>query len=237
MKINSFNLKEGEVINGKYEVLELLGKGSEGEVYLVKELTSDIPRTAKIFYPGKNKRNAISKKHAKKLHKLKHCSMIIHYHTQEVWYYEGIPVTIIISEYVEGELLSDFVKRQPGKRLHPYVALHLLHSMAKGLEEIHHVSEYHGDLHTENFIVQRFGLQFEIKLLDFHDRGSAKRDNIKDDVIDLVNIFYEILGGKKHYSKLPKPIKDICCGLKKTLILKKFNTAGKLKKYIEHIEW
>ena len=38
---------------------------------------------------------------------------------------------------------------------------------------------------------------------------------------------------------IPKPseIKAICCGLKKSLISKKFRTAGKLRQYLENMRW
>jgi serine/threonine protein kinase len=235
-KIDKFDLAEGEVVNGKYEILELLGKGWEGEVYLVKEIESGIERAAKFFFPKKNKR-ARSNFYAKKLHKLRHCEIVLQYYTQDTYYLEGVPITVLISEFIEGEMLSEFMKSQPGKRLNPFVALHLLHALAEGIEEIHRMGEYHGDLHTDNIIIQRFGLNFEVKILDLYSWGSTKGENIKGDVVDLIQVFHEILGGKKHYGGLPKPIKDICCGLKRSLILKKFKTAGKLKDYIENLEW
>ena len=36
-KIESFNLEPRDIINSRYEIIELIGKGWEGEVYLVKE--------------------------------------------------------------------------------------------------------------------------------------------------------------------------------------------------------
>jgi hypothetical protein len=86
-------------------------------------------------------------------------------------------------------------------------------------------------------MVQRSGLRYELKILDLYKLGTPSAEHIKDDVVDLVHVFYEVLGGKKHYSTLPPEIKDICCGLKRTLILKKFKTAEKLKEYIENLEW
>ena len=236
-KIKSFELEQGDLINGKYEIIELLGEGWEGEVYSVKELQTGIERAAKFFFPQRNIKNRTSTFYAKKLHKLRHCDIIIQYYTQDTYYFNGIPIAFLISEFIEGEILSEFLERQPGKRLYPFVALHLLHALAKGTEEVHKAKEYHGDLHTDNIIVQRFGLKFELKLLDLYKWDSSNGEHIRDDVTDLIGIFYEMLGGKKHYAKLPSEIKDICCGLKKSLILKKFKTAGKLKEYIENMEW
>ena len=143
----------------------------------------------------------------------------------------------MISDFIDGVILSRFLEKQPGKRLASFAALHFLHALASGMECIHRLKEYHGDLHTDNIIVQRSGLRFELKLLDLYKWGKATAEHIKDDVVEMIHIFYEVLGGKKHYSKLPKPIKEIICGLKRSLILKKFKTAGQLKDYIENLEW
>jgi serine/threonine protein kinase len=236
-KITAFNFKPGETIHHKYEILQLLGQGWEGEVYLVKEKETGIERAAKFFYPERNKGGKTSKRYAQKLHKLKHCDILIQYYGQETAFIDGTPVTFLISEFIDGELLSDFLLEQPGQRLHPYVAFHLLYALTSGMEEIHQMKEYHGDLHTENIIIQRVGLQFDVKLVDLYHWGAGSVEHIRDDVVDLIQIFHETIGGKKHYAKMPHAVKDICCGLKKSLIWKKVKTATQLQAYLERLEW
>ena len=236
-RIDQFNLVAGRVLARKYEVISLLGAGWEGEVYLIRELATGIERTAKLFFPQRNLRDKNVKFYAKKLHTLRHCPMVIQYNAQDTITVKGYTVTIMISEYVEGLLLSQFIQEQPGKRLMPFQALHLLHSLAQGMECIHNIGEYHGDLHTDNVIVQRFGLGFDLKLVDLFQASTPKRQNILNDTVDLIHIFYEALGGKKHYAKQPQAIKDICCGLKRSLILKKFRSASQLRQYLETMQW
>ena len=235
--INSFNLQAGRTLARKYEVICLLGAGWEGEVYLVREISTGIERTAKLFFPNRNQNNKGIKFYAKKLHELRHCPIVIHYNAQETITVQGEPISFLISEYVEGELLTEFIKRQPGKRLMPYQGLHLLHALASGLECVHVMGEYHGDLHTSNIIVQRFGLRFDLKLLDFYQWKAPRNENIRDDTVNMIHILYEALGGKKHYTNQPQEIKKIINGLKKSLILKKFKTAGELRIYLETMEW
>jgi len=235
--VSQFNLKPGRILARKYEIIDLLGAGWEGEVYLIKEITTEIERTAKIFFPTRNIKDKAVLFYAKKLHKLHHCPFTIQYSTQETVTLKGATVTMLISEYVEGELLSQFIDRQPGKRLSPFEALHLLYSLASGMECIHAMGEYHGDLHTENVIVQRYGLKYELKLIDMFNFGKPNRENIYQDTIDLIHIFYHSLGGKKHYHKQPPEIKAICCGLKRSLILKKFRTASELRQYLDTMQW
>jgi len=235
--INSFNLQPGRTLARKYEVLDLLGAGWEGEVYLVREISTGIERTIKLFFPNRNLNNKGINFYAKKLHALRQCPIVIHYNAQETISVQGQTISFLISEYVEGELLSEFIKRQPGKRLTPYQGLHLLHSLALGLECIHAMGEYHGDLHTDNIIVQRFGLHFDLKILDFYHWKAPRNENIRDDTVNMIHILYDALGGKKHYANQPQEIKQIINGLKKTLILKKFKTAGELRLYLETMEW
>ena len=232
-RIDSFNLARGRTLARKYEVVELLGAGWEGEVYLVRELSTGIERTAKLFFPQRNPNNTSVKFYAKKLHDLRHCPIVIHYSAQESIVVKGQRVSFLISEYVEGELLSEFIKRQPGKRLTAFQGLHLLHSLAAGLECVHAMGEYHGDLHMDNIIVQRFGLSFDLKLLDFFQWKAPRKENIRGDTVDMIRILYDAIGGKKHYSNQPKEIKSIINGLKQSLILKKFRSAGELKQYLE----
>ena len=235
--IDKFDLKPGRILARKYELVQLLGAGWEGEVFLVRERHTGIERAIKLFYPHRNPRDRAASFYARKLHKLRHCSIAIQYHTSETITYRGFPVTLLVSDFVEGELLTRFLDRQPGKRLTPFQGLHLLHALAAGIECIHLMKEYHGDLHTDNIIVQRYGLGFDLKLLDFYHWGAPRPENIHDDVIDLVRILYDAVGGRKHYRNQPEVIKKICCGLKRSLILTKFRTAGQLRENLEALTW
>lgn len=236
-RIESFDLPAGRVIARKYQIIERLGEGWEGEVYKIIELGTGIVRAAKLFYPHRNLRDKSAKIYARKLHKLRHCPIIIQYHTHEEITYKRQPITVLISEYVEGERLDEFLLRQRGKRLPPFQAVHLLYALTDGIAGIHEMREYHGDLHIENVIVNRYGLGFDLKLIDFYHWPAPKRVNIQEDIIDLIRIFYDVLGGKKHYAGQPNNVKQICCGLKRGLILKKFPTTARLKQYLESMEW
>lgn len=236
-QVDSFDFQPGRMIAGKYEVLSLLGSGWEGEVYRVLESNTGVERAAKIFFPQRNRYDRATKFYARKLHKLRHCTILIQYHTQERITFHREPTTVLISEYVEGELLSEFVKRQPGKRLTPFEGLHLLHALATGVEDIHRAREYHGDLHDDNIIVKRRGLSFDVKVVDMYNWGTPDAGNIRDDVCDLIRIFYDAIGGARFYSKQAKEIRGICCGLKRSIITRKFRTAGHLRQHLENMAW
>lgn len=235
--LRAFELAEGRVLAGKYEVRALLGTGWEGEVYLIREVLTGIERAAKLFFPQRNPRNRTARQYAKKLHRLRHCRILIQYLTQDVVSIGEHRITLLISEFVEGDVLTEMLRRQPGHRLPECEALHLLHALAAGMADIHQAREYHGDLHAGNIFVRRYGIGYQVKLIDLFHRSAPKRENIQDDVCDLIRIFYDALGGAKHYARLGPEIKAICCGLKRSLILKKFRTAGHLRDYLENIRW
>ena len=235
--IKSFNFAPGRTLSGKYDIISLLGSGWEGEVYRICEKNTGIVRAAKFFFPQRNQLNRAVKFYAKKLHKLSHCSILIQYHTQERIVYKRNHITFLVSEYVEGKLLSNLLKEQPRKRLSLYEGLHLLHALATGVEEIHKAREYHGDLHDDNIIVQRRGLGFVVKLVDLFNWGAPNAQNIRDDVYDLIRIFYDAVGGARFYSKYPRQVKEICCGLRRKIISRKFRTAGHLRSYLEDMSW
>lgn len=235
--IQSFELKPGRRIGGKYTVEAKLGGGWEGEVYKVIEGRTGAHRAAKLFFPKRNVRDRAVTYYARKLERLRKCPIVIQYHHSETVRHRGVPITCLISEYVEGELLSSFVARQPGKRLHPYEGMHLIYALARGLEEIHKVREYHGDLHDANVLVSRVGLFFDVKLVDFYHWGAPTAAHIREDVVDLVRLLYDAVGGRRRYASQPPEIKNICRGLRRDLIGQAYPTARHLREYLESFAW
>lgn len=235
--LQEFDIEPGNVICDKYEVTAFLGGGWEGEVYLVEELATGIERAAKFFYPHRNQHNRVARSFAQKLYRNRDNPALVQYLNQEKITIKDHSVTCLISEFIDGELLQDFIDAQPGKRIPPYMALHILWAITEGLEKIHHVGEYHGDLHTGNIIIKRQGIHFKVKLLDPFDWQDSKTLNIRKDMVDLVRILYDMCGGRKHYSNLGPEIKSICCGLKTSVITKKFRNAAALKGYLQGFSW
>ncbi len=236
-RIRAFDLSPGRVIGGSYRVEEKLGSGWEGEVYRVVELSTGVRRAAKLFFPERNIRDRAVTFYARKLDRLADCPIVIQYIHSEHIRYRSVPITCLISEYVEGELLDRFVARQRGKHLPPFEAMHLLYALARGIEDIHARREYHGDLHDQNVMVRRRGIFFDVKVVDFYHWGAPTKKRIEEDVADLVRIFYEAVGGATRYKKQPPEVKAICRGLRRDLIARSFPTAYHLRHHLEHFVW
>ncbi|MHC5023496.1 MAG: protein kinase domain-containing protein [Planctomycetota bacterium] len=236
-RIESFDLPPGRVLAGKYRVERMLGGGWEGEVYRVVEVKTDVHRAAKLFFPHRNAKDKAVTFYAKKLERLRDCSIVIQYIHSETIRVRGQAITCLISEYVDGELLCNFVKRQRGRRLHPYEAMHLLYSLARGVEEIHRKREYHGDLHDGNVLVNRRGIFFDVKILDFYHWGAPTAAHFRDDVADLVRLLYDAVGGRARYPSQPPEVKAICRGLRRDLVGRAFPTARHLREFLESFSW
>lgn len=232
-----FDFPEGKTLARKYTIEKQLGRGWEGEVYKVQEVKTGIPRAAKIYYPIRNPKGRTVNHYSRKLNRLSDCRIIMQYAHQDWFTYRRQSIEFLVSEYIEGEVLSEYVNRQPGRRLHYFEALHVLEALCRGMATVHSAGEYHGDIHADNVMLRRKGLEFQVKLIDFFERPGSRRENIFEDTVDLIHVLYELIGGRRHYSKMPEQIKWLCCGLKRSLIRKKFRNAGQLYRALQNLGW
>jgi serine/threonine protein kinase len=237
MKKPKFDLEPGLTLGPNYYIVEFLGGGWEGEVYKVEERKTGIMRAAKLFYPHRNVRQVALLRYARKLYKLRSCPIVIQYHHRGFGRVRSQQIDFLVSDLAEGEMLSTFLERQNKKRLPPFEALHLMHALAVGMEPIHFMGEYHGDIHTDNIMVQRKGLGFEVHLLDFFHLGRATRENIQWDIFDMINVLYEMIGGDDGYRKAGNDIKQIIRGRKRSLIRQRIKTAAQLRLALDNIDW
>lgn len=237
MKNPIFDLEPGRTLGPNYFIVEFLGSGWEGEVYKVSERKTGIVRAAKLFYPHRNLRQVALLRYARKLYKLRSCPIVIQYHHRGFGRVGREQVDFLVSDLAEGEMLSAFLERQKKKRLSTFEALHLLHALVVGMEPIHFMGEYHGDIHTDNVMVKRKGLGFEVHLLDFFHLGRATGENIQWDVYDMISVLYEMIGGDDGYRRAGNDIKQIIRGRKRSLIRQSFRNANQLRLALDNLNW
>jgi hypothetical protein len=223
-RVKRFDFIPGRVIAGKYIIDRPLGSGWEGEVYVITERSTGIQRAAKFYYPHRDPTGKAAIAYARKLDALRHCPILMQYHHQEIVHVKRRKVMVVISELVEGQKLSEFLGTQPRHKLSTFEALHVLYALTKGIAPIHARGEYHG-------------IDFEVKLLDFFDLGKPTRSKIHKDVLNLIQVFYTIVGGRENYARQPKVVKDIIRGQKDSLILDRFASAGDIARHLETLEW
>lgn len=232
-KIDAFGFLPGQQIGDKYVIDAFLGGGLEGEVYRVTERRTRVHRAAKFFYPQENAGDRAARAYARKLHRVRGCPIAIEYHHAETILVDRAKVTCLFSDYVDGMLLDHFVAARPGRRLPPFEALHLLYALVHGLEQIHALKEYHGDLHGSNILVMPRGIFFEVKVVDFYNLGRASAARQRDDIVDLARLLHWMTGGARAYDRQPPVVKHICCGLRRGRILRRFPSARRLRSFLE----
>ena len=232
----SYNLSPGKMLGRQYRVLEFLGQGWEGEVYKIEERTTGIIRAAKLFYP-KRYHEFPHVTYAQKLYRLRTCPIVIRYHHQDTTRIKGENVNFLVSNFIDGEVLSQYIANQPKHRLMTFEALHLFYAIVQGVEHIHFLGEYHGDIHEDNIIVKRRGLTFDVHLIDLMHLGKPTKARIQQDVIDIIAALYQMIGGAKYYKRVHNNFRKIILGKKQSLISKQFKTAGHIRLFLENLEW
>ena len=86
-------------------------------------------------------------------------------------------------------------------------------------------------------MIRRMGVTFDVKLLDFFDLGKPTKAKIHKDVLNLIEVFHTIVGGRENYARQPKVVKDIIRGGKDSLILQRFQSAGDIQRHLENLTW
>ncbi len=234
---DTFGLGAGRKVGPRYVVEARLGGGSEGEVYQIRELDTGIRRAAKFYYPHRDARHHLPIMHARKLNDLRRCAIVLQYHHSEVVTIRGQKFVALISDLCDGEPLDIWVDKHRGHRLAPYIAMHVLYNLVRGLECVHAMGHYHADVHSQNILIKPVGVGFELKLIDFYDWGKPTSNKFRQDILDTIGVFYECLGGRSWYGKMPVDIRRICAAQRSDLILKRFPTMSALRSHLESFEW
>ena len=236
VKHRRFDFPAGRTVASKYVIEKPLGSGYEGEVYAIVEKATGVRRAAKFYYPHRDPQGKSAIAYARKLDALRHCSILLQYHHQETAVVQKEKVAVVISELFEGDKLSEFLAKQPDG-LSTFEALHVLYGLVRGIAPIHARGEYHGDIHDDNVLIRRQGIGFELRLVDFWDLGKPSKRRIWKDVLNLVMVFHTIVGGREKYAGQPAVVKDIIRGLKDSLILERFQSAGDIQRHLETLTW
>src|SRR5262245_11512083 len=157
---------------GRYQLLERLGRGGMGEVYLAHDTQLDRRVAVKVLPPESvNDPEAVARfrREARALAKLSH-SAIVQAHDAA----EESGRHFLVMEYVEGPSLEHVLKREGP--IAPTRAADYIYQAARGLQHAHEKGLIHRDLKPSNLLVTARG---EVKLLDL---GLARflQDQIAD---------------------------------------------------------
>jgi serine/threonine protein kinase len=165
---NEPQLAVGDIVSERYELLELIGEGGMGKVYLANDLLYArefkdkksrvaIKVLSQDFAKHKLSR-IIMQREARKSQQLSHPNIVRVHHFDQ----HG-PHAYMIMEYIEGMPLSDFLGEQASGGLPLDDAMPIIEGMALGLDHIHQQKLVHCDFKPGNVFVAN---DQTIKVLD-----------------------------------------------------------------------
>jgi serine/threonine protein kinase/tetratricopeptide (TPR) repeat protein len=151
-------LTKGTMVS-HYRIVEKIGAGGMGEVYLAQDTELD-RKVALKFLPSHlcqdNDCRKRFKREAQAAAKLDHPNIVTIY---EVGEHQGRP--FFAMQHVEGRSLRDVIK---GKELTPDQAINLAAQICEGLNKAHQAGVIHRDIKPSNIVIDTDG---RAKLLDF----------------------------------------------------------------------
>ena len=159
----------GEVVEGRYRIVKLLGQGGMGAVFLAQDEVLDKPVAVKTLLPQalSDARSVEQLKREFSLsQELRHENICASYHFQV----SGAE-PFIVMEYVEGTTLSNFVFAQPEHHCDEAVFRALADQILAGIEYAHRLGVVHRDLKSGNIMVTPDGA---IRIMDFGIAANLK---------------------------------------------------------------
>jgi serine/threonine protein kinase len=180
-------LLPGDVIKNRYEIVELIGRGGMGEVYLALDPTIGRKVAVKVLTKSLSqdkKRVENFVKEARAASQINHQNILTVYD-----YIEEEGGSFIITEYVEGETLRKKLQAHP---LGLSTALKITHEVASALEVAHQQGVVHRDIKPENIIVNNAG---HVKILDFGIAELTERDASDSEPTSLKTTQTDVMAG------------------------------------------
>jgi eukaryotic-like serine/threonine-protein kinase len=160
------SIETGQVIDGKYRVVKLLGQGGMGAVYLAEHMIIGKRVALKVLLgsvAGNETAVARFEREAQA------AGRIGNDHILEIFDFGSLAdgARYMVCEFLEGETLADRVTRE--QRLTPAAVLPLARQLLSGLGAAHDAGVVHRDLKPENIFIlrQKAGLADFVKIIDF----------------------------------------------------------------------
>src|SRR5271165_3244453 len=150
----------GELVGGRYEILQLLGEGGMGAVYKAADRELDRFVALKVIRPELASNSAILARFKQELllaHQVTHRNVIRIYDLGEA---EG--VMFITMEFIEGKDLRSLIREK--QKFSPEEAVEVIQQVCQALDAAHSVGVIHRDLKPQNIMQDPTG---RILVMDF----------------------------------------------------------------------
>ena len=191
-------IKEGTVLNDRYEVLSVIGTGSYGIVYFCKDLKSQGDCVVKQLRPSKRRRKKeveLFEGEISVLRTLNHKNMPMLYET-----FSNNKYLICAMSFIEGDNLEDLIFFSK-KIFNEKESLLILDQLLELVDYLHEKDIYHQDLRIPNIILKNnelslidFGLSKQGVLVDSFQSPSSSLHNKQDAILEMKQQDYYDLG-------------------------------------------
>jgi serine/threonine protein kinase/Tfp pilus assembly protein PilF len=160
---SSTRLSVGSILNDRYEILRLLGKGGMGEVYLAVDTRINRNVAVKVLHPDLASSKESLTRFAREAQTV---SALNHPHILTIFEFDNAQdgELFFVTEYVDGVSLNQLI----GRELSLEKALDIAIQVSTAISAAHEAGIIHRDIKPENILVRTDGY---VKVLDF---GLAK---------------------------------------------------------------
>lgn len=184
-----------EDIRDKYELGNILGSGSFGQVREAKLKESEETRAVKMLEPDKGdgewSNHAMFVREVGLLQQIKHENIIRYYD-----FYEDHAFLYVVMELCSGgEVFAKIVEM---KRFSEKNAAHLGQQMLKAIDYIHNINIAHRDIKAENFMLSDSNIQSPVKMIDFGMATKFKPEQVLTELCGSPHYLSPELIGQKY---------------------------------------
>ena len=169
----------GTVLEGKYELVEELGEGAMGVVYLGKDVQLQRSVAIKFIQPDMVRSDEA---HERFLHEARAMARVKHVNVVDIYAYGELARTpYFVMEYVRGPTVYDWLEQHGRPHLSIDEAIGILDQTCRGIAAIHAAGAVHRDLKPTNVLI---GPAFRVCVMDLGlskvlDRpASAPKDTV-----------------------------------------------------------
>lgn len=165
-------MRAGTVVDGRYELVELLGQGGFGQVWRARDLRIGRPVAVKVATPGSHQELARLHREAALAGSLSHPNIVVVHDFGTGTRDDGHRYAYLVMELLTGESLSELLKKEGPLDL--LTTLGVAGSVAEALAAAHEAGLVHRDIKPPNIMIGD-----DVKVVDF---GITKGTDTRHDL-------------------------------------------------------